>query len=116
MRPLLLKGGRVVPITIELDGERRVLVISGPNTGGKTVALKTVGLLTLMAQSGIPVPADRAELPIFDAVLASRPRKHSSIGPSAHGSTATWSRKHRAMLWPMWCPSIWPRFVARGSR
>ncbi len=61
---------RVVPITIELEGERRELVITGPNTGGKTVTLKTVGLLALMAQCGIPVPADRAEFPIFDAVLA----------------------------------------------
>ncbi len=55
---------------IELEGERRQLIITGPNTGGKTVTLKTVGLLALMAQSGIPVPADRAELPVFDAVLA----------------------------------------------
>jgi DNA mismatch repair protein MutS2 len=69
-RNLKSKGGSVVPITIELEGDRRELVITGPNTGGKTVTLKTVGLLALMAQSGIPVPADRAELPIFDAVLA----------------------------------------------
>ncbi|MGH9503652.1 MAG: endonuclease MutS2 [Terriglobales bacterium] len=69
-RNLKTKGGRVVPISIELEGERLELVITGPNTGGKTVALKTVGLLALMAQSGIPVPADRAELPVFDAVLA----------------------------------------------
>jgi DNA mismatch repair protein MutS2 len=69
-RNLNLKGGRVVPVTVELEGERRQLVITGPNTGGKTVTLKTVGLLALMAQSGIPVPADRAEFPIFDAVLA----------------------------------------------
>jgi len=69
-RNLKAKGGRVTPTTIELEGETRELVITGPNTGGKTVVLKTVGLLALMAQSGIPVPADRAELPIFDAVLA----------------------------------------------
>ena len=69
-RNLKAKGGRVVPISIELEGERLELVITGPNTGGKTVALKTVGLLALMAQSGVPVPADRAELPVFDAVLA----------------------------------------------
>src|SRR5229473_8086857 len=64
-RNLKLKGSVVVPITVELEGERRQLVITGPNTGGKTVTLKTVGLLALMAQSGIPVPADRAELPVF---------------------------------------------------
>jgi DNA mismatch repair protein MutS2 len=69
-RNLNAKKGRIVPISIELDGEKLELVITGPNTGGKTVALKTVGLLALMAQAGIPVPADRAELPVFDAVLA----------------------------------------------
>jgi len=69
-RNLKGKGGHVVPISIELEGEPLELVITGPNTGGKTVALKTVGLLALMAQSGIPVPADRAELPVFDSVLA----------------------------------------------
>ena len=69
-RNLKASGGSVVPTTIELDAEARELVITGPNTGGKTVVLKTVGLLAQMAQSGIPVPADRAELPVFDAVLA----------------------------------------------
>jgi DNA mismatch repair protein MutS2 len=67
---LKAKGGSVVPTSLELEGERRQLVITGPNTGGKTVTLKTAGLLALMAQSGVPVPADRAEMPIFDAVLA----------------------------------------------
>jgi DNA mismatch repair protein MutS2 len=69
-RTLKPKGIAVVPLTIELDRHDRQLIISGPNTGGKTVALKTVGLLALMAQSGVPVPAERAELPIFDAVFA----------------------------------------------
>src|SRR5206468_2009151 len=69
-RSLKSKGGHVVPISIELEGERRQLIITGPNTGGKTVALKTLGLLALMAQAGIPVPADRAEFPVFDSVLA----------------------------------------------
>jgi DNA mismatch repair protein MutS2 len=69
-RNLKLKGASVVPFTVELENDRRQLIITGPNTGGKTVTLKTVGLLALMAQSGLPVPADRAELPIFDAVLA----------------------------------------------
>jgi len=59
-----------VPVSLELSRERRTLLISGPNTGGKTVALKTVGLLSLMAQSGLPVPAAEAEFPIFDQVLA----------------------------------------------
>jgi DNA mismatch repair protein MutS2 len=69
-RNLKAKGDHVVPTTIELESEAQELVITGPNTGGKTVVLKTVGLLALMAQSGIPVPADRAEMPVFDAVLA----------------------------------------------
>jgi DNA mismatch repair protein MutS2 len=69
-RNLKTKGISVVPVTVELEGARRQLIITGPNTGGKTVTLKTVGLLALMAQSGLPVPADRAELPVFDAVLA----------------------------------------------
>ncbi|HWF66845.1 MAG TPA: Smr/MutS family protein [Acidobacteriaceae bacterium] len=59
----------IVPLDLELPAKTPQLIISGPNTGGKTVALKTVGLLALMAQSGIPVPAEAAELPLFDAVL-----------------------------------------------
>jgi DNA mismatch repair protein MutS2 len=64
------QGKQVVPITLELDASCRTLLISGPNTGGKTVSLKTVGLLVLMAQSGLPVPCLEAELPVFEQVLA----------------------------------------------
>ena len=59
----------IVPISLALGEEERVLVISGPNTGGKTVALKTMGMAALAAQSGIPVAAQRAVLPLFDRVL-----------------------------------------------
>src|SRR6202158_5379795 len=69
-RNLKLKNAKIVPVTIELEGDHRQLVITGANTGGKTVTLKTLGLLALMAQSGIPVPADRADMPVFDAILA----------------------------------------------
>ncbi len=59
----------IVPISLTLGGEERLLVISGPNTGGKTVALKTTGIAALAAQAGIPVAAQRAVLPLFDHVL-----------------------------------------------
>jgi DNA mismatch repair protein MutS2 len=59
----------IVPMSLALGGDERVLVISGPNTGGKTVALKTTGIAVLSAQSGIPVAAQRALLPLFDYVL-----------------------------------------------
>lgn len=60
----------VMPVTLALEDECRTLLISGPNTGGKTVAMKTVGLLALMAQSALPVPCSEAEFPIFHQVLA----------------------------------------------
>lgn len=65
--PLL--GERAVPVTIRFGGARRLAVITGPNTGGKTVLLKTIGLLTAMAQSGIPIPASpRTVLSVFPKV------------------------------------------------
>lgn len=64
------EGKAVVPISFTMDRIRRTLLITGPNTGGKTVTMKTAGLLSLMAQSGIPVPCEEAEFPIFEKVLA----------------------------------------------
>ncbi len=60
----------IVPLTITLPNGTRQMIVSGPNTGGKTVALKTTGLLAAMAQAGLPVPAERARLPLFDALYA----------------------------------------------
>ena len=73
--PLLEKrlranGGQIVPLALELTADERQLIISGPNTGGKTVALKTTALLAMMAQAGIPVPAAQASFPVFTAFLA----------------------------------------------
>lgn len=73
--PLLEKALHVIqrepsPLTIELCPPQTLVVISGPNTGGKTVALKTIGVAALMAQSGLPVPAQEARLPLFGRVLA----------------------------------------------
>ena len=64
------ENGSVTPVSLDMDSNRRILVISGPNAGGKTVVLKTVGLFALLAQSGVPVPAEEATLPLFDRVLA----------------------------------------------
>lgn len=61
---------RPVPVSLTLDEKQRTLLISGPNTGGKTVSMKTVGLLCLMAQCGLPVPCTEAEFPIFQEILA----------------------------------------------
>jgi DNA mismatch repair protein MutS2 len=69
-RELRKTGGRPVPISLELDARRNALVISGPNAGGKTVALKTAGLISLMAQMGFHVPAREAVLPVFGQIFA----------------------------------------------
>jgi DNA mismatch repair protein MutS2 len=74
MRTAALEAGEEprtpVPLTIILPPNTRQLIISGPNTGGKTVSLKTLGLLSLMAQAGIPIPAEEAKLPLFESVYA----------------------------------------------
>lgn len=67
--PLL--GEKAVPLSVEMGGDFSILVISGPNAGGKTVALKTIGLLALMAQAGMPIPAAAEScLPVFDGIFA----------------------------------------------
>ncbi len=72
--PILEAQRKVVPLDLELSTDEMTLVITGPNAGGKTVALKTAGLLTLMANSGIPIPADNGSiLPRVDAI-------HTDIG------------------------------------
>lgn len=67
---LRASGGAVVPVSFTLDAEHPVMVISGANAGGKTVVLKTAGLLSLMALSGLPVPARAARVPLYRSILA----------------------------------------------
>lgn len=66
---LRAEAGRIIPMTVALPAGQRQMVISGPNTGGKSVALKTIGLIAVMAQAGVPVPAASACLPIFSGIF-----------------------------------------------
>ncbi len=66
----LIADGKAVPVTIEVGGEWQMLVITGPNTGGKTVSLKTLGLFSVMAQSGLQLPCERASVRVFDEIFS----------------------------------------------
>lgn len=81
------QGKAVTPISLTLDESYRTLLISGPNTGGKTVSMKTVGLLCLMTQAGFPVPCEEAEFPVADQVLADI-GDHQSISESLSSFSA----------------------------
>lgn len=81
------QGLEIVPVSLELDADHRVMVISGPNAGGKTVVLKTVGLLSLMAHAGLHVPAKRADIPVFVHVFADI-GDHQSIAANLSTFTA----------------------------
>ena len=89
--PLLLyyteDKSSVIPLDLSLGKQRQGLLITGPNTGGKTVALKTVGLLTLMAQSGILIPAhERTKIGMFTQVFADIGDEHLSNYLSRHSA------------------------------
>ncbi len=92
-RRLRERGEHCSPLDLVLDPADQVLVLSGPNTGGKTVALKTFGLAVLMAQSGIPVPAVEVELPLF-AQLRADIGDHLSI----HADLSTYSAHIRSVV------------------
>lgn len=83
---LRAEGGAVVPVSLRLDAERPVMVISGANAGGKTVVLKTAGLVALMALSGLHTPARSASVPLYASVLADIGDRQSL---AAHLSTFT---------------------------
>jgi len=66
-----LIGRKAVPLSVEIGKDFSTLIITGPNTGGKTVALKTIGLLSLMTQAGIPIPVSpETQIPVFDSIFA----------------------------------------------
>ena len=66
----LIADGKAVPVTIEVGGDWSMLVITGPNTGGKTVSLKTLGLFSMMAQAGLQLPCEKASVRVFDEIFS----------------------------------------------
>ena len=66
----LIADGKAVPVTIEVGGLWSMLVITGPNTGGKTVSLKTLGLFSMMAQAGLQLPCEKASVRVFDEIFS----------------------------------------------
>ncbi|MBE6588337.1 MAG: endonuclease MutS2 [Ruminococcaceae bacterium] len=66
----LIAEGKAVPVTVEVGGEWSMLVITGPNTGGKTVSLKTLGLFSMMAQAGLQLPCEKASVRVFDEIFS----------------------------------------------
>ncbi|GAU09575.1 endonuclease MutS2 [Desulfoplanes formicivorans] len=97
--PLLaLQGNAVVPVDIELEPDQKGLIVSGGNAGGKTVSLKTLGLIALMARTALPVPvAPESRLPLLDQVFVSM-GDEQSLEESL--STFTAQIRHFARLWP----------------
>ena len=75
--PIIQESRDVVPFDITLDENYRTLLVSGPNTGGKTVLLKSIGLIVNMAYTGIPIPAEEAKIPLFNGIYADIEDKQS---------------------------------------
>ena len=113
------QGKPIIPISFELDEQRRCLLISGPNTGGKTVTLKTTGVLALMAHAAIPVPCAQAEFPLLDDVLAdigdTQSIAESLSSFSGHSSCERNARTGDAR-WPCAAGRVGPCNRSRGRR